>query len=166
MSDGQSAARHYQRLGKPAAKMVAAVRAPVLNVIDAIWVSHRALAGFPRKHRARQSDPGQPGPRCPGLLAAKNVCIPDRQQSRHHRPIFAGIRRLATQARRRSMTAGGLYKPDGGPRGAMSHRSESGMQAFTRPFPERSPAYFFTRWPGRIFPAWERRFLGERGYPA
>src|SRR5450756_1080381 len=46
MSDGHSAERHYQGLGAACGKMFASVRPPVLDIIDAIWVSHLALTGY------------------------------------------------------------------------------------------------------------------------
>jgi len=47
MSDGQSSFRHYSGLGETGGKMVVSVRTPVLNIIDAIWVSFSSLSGYP-----------------------------------------------------------------------------------------------------------------------
>ena len=47
MADGNSPFRHYAGLGETCGKMMVSVRPPVLNIIDAIWVSHTALKGFP-----------------------------------------------------------------------------------------------------------------------
>ena len=38
MSDGQSSFRHYTGLGETCGKMIASVRPPVLNIVDAMWV--------------------------------------------------------------------------------------------------------------------------------
>lgn len=48
MSDGQSGFRHYQGLGETCGKMVVSVRTPVLNIIDAIWVSYSSITGYPQ----------------------------------------------------------------------------------------------------------------------
>jgi Domain of unknown function (DUF362) len=45
MSDGQSGGRHYGQLGETCGKMMASVVKPVLNIIDAIWVSYSSLTG-------------------------------------------------------------------------------------------------------------------------
>jgi hypothetical protein len=44
MSDGQSNFRHYSGLGETCGKMVVSVRTPVLNILDAIWVSYSSLS--------------------------------------------------------------------------------------------------------------------------
>jgi hypothetical protein len=43
MSDGTSAKRHYQDLGSQCARMWTEVRAPDLNILDCIWVSHGSM---------------------------------------------------------------------------------------------------------------------------
>jgi hypothetical protein len=43
MSDGTSARRHYQDLGSQCARMWTEVRAPDLNILDCIWVSHGSM---------------------------------------------------------------------------------------------------------------------------
>ena len=47
MDDGQSALRHYSGLGETVGKMIASVATPVLNIIDATWVSYSSLTGWP-----------------------------------------------------------------------------------------------------------------------
>ncbi len=47
MKDGQSGFRHYRGLGETCGKMMASVCAPVLNILDAVWVSHKSLTGYP-----------------------------------------------------------------------------------------------------------------------
>jgi hypothetical protein len=43
MSDGTTAKRHYQDLGSQCARMWTEVRAPDLNILDCIWVSHGSM---------------------------------------------------------------------------------------------------------------------------
>src|SRR4030042_67046 len=47
MSDGQVGPRHYGKLGKTCGTMMGSVAPPVLTIIDAIWVSHSSLKGYP-----------------------------------------------------------------------------------------------------------------------
>ncbi|RPI98184.1 MAG: DUF362 domain-containing protein, partial [Candidatus Aminicenantes bacterium] len=61
MLDGQSSFRHYGGLGETCGKMMVSVHTPVLNIIDAIWVSHGALTGYPASatHRSNAIVAGQ-----------------------------------------------------------------------------------------------------------
>jgi len=47
MADGYSNIRHYSNSGMQCGKMWSLVRAPDLNILDCIWVSHEALCGYP-----------------------------------------------------------------------------------------------------------------------
>ncbi len=47
MADGYSSIRHYSESGTQCGKMWSLVRAPDLNILDCIWVSHESLAGYP-----------------------------------------------------------------------------------------------------------------------
>jgi len=132
MKDGHSPARHYLRLGETCGKMIVSVRPPVLNIIDAIWVSHKAITGFPegKTFRANQIVASQ-DPVALDYWAAKNVLYPIDQDARHH-PDFAGIAAWLEEARKTINDRGGLYKPDAGIRVDRVTRSESAMQVFTR----------------------------------
>jgi hypothetical protein len=65
MSDGTSARRHYQDLGSQCARMWTEVRAPDLNILDCIWVSHGSMTvgksyvsgciGYPPELTSRQN---------------------------------------------------------------------------------------------------------------
>jgi hypothetical protein len=54
MADGFSGIRHYAESGTQCGKMWGLVRAPDLNILDCIWVSHESLSGYPPEttHRA------------------------------------------------------------------------------------------------------------------
>lgn len=114
MSDGMAGARHYAALGETAGKMVVSVRAPVLNIIDAIWVSHQSLLGYPAgaTFRANQILASQ-DPVALDYWAAKYVIYPIDNNPRHH-PDHPGIDKWLTDARNTINGRGGLLNPGGG----------------------------------------------------
>jgi hypothetical protein len=114
MSDGSSPIRHYGQLGHTTGKMVSRVRTPVLNIIDAIWVSHRALKGYPAEmtFRANRLLASQ-DPVALDYWAAKNILYPIDGNDRHH-PDFPGVDVWLTQARDFINGAGGLSRPEDG----------------------------------------------------
>ena len=99
MSDGQSDFRHYGGLGETCGKMMVSVHTPVLNIMDAIWVSHAALTGYPASatHRADTIVASQ-DPVALDYWSAKNVLYPIDNNERH-RPDFPGIDAWLTAAR-------------------------------------------------------------------
>jgi hypothetical protein len=111
MADGQSGARHYQALGETCGRMIAAVRSPVLNVMDAIWVSHRALGGYPvsATHRANQLLASQ-DPVALDYWSAKAVLHPVDSNPRHS-PDRAGIDRWLTDCMNLVNSRGGIARP-------------------------------------------------------
>lgn len=113
MGDGQSGFRHYQGLGETCGKMIASVRSPVLNLLDALWVSHSSLTGYPADttFRANQILASQ-DPVALDYWAAKYILHPIDNNPRHH-PDFPGIDRWLTDARDTINTLGGLNSPDG-----------------------------------------------------
>ena len=114
MSDGQSGFRHYGGLGETCGKMAASVRTPILNIIDAIWVSHASLTGYPENttFKANQILASQ-DPVALDYWAAKHILYPIDNNPRHH-PDFPGIQQWLTDARRTINERGGLYDPDSG----------------------------------------------------
>lgn len=114
MSDGTSANRHYTDLGETCGRMIAAVRPPVLNVMDAIWVSHRALGGHPvsATHRANQLLASQ-DPVALDYWSAKTVLFPIDGNPRHA-PEHPGIDRWLTDCMNVVNTLGGIRRPDEG----------------------------------------------------
>jgi uncharacterized protein (DUF362 family) len=108
MSDGQSGFRHYTGLGETCGKMMVSVHTPVLNIMDAIWVSHGALAGYPASatHRADTIVASQ-DPVALDFWTAKHVLYPIDNNDRHH-PGFAGIDAWLTAARETINAAGGF----------------------------------------------------------
>jgi len=114
MSDGHSDARHYTGLGEACGRMIGAVRPPVLNVMDAIWVSHKSLGGHPENttYRANQLLASQ-DPVALDYWAAKIVLYPIDSNPRHA-PTYAGIDRWLTDCMTLVNSLGGIARPDEG----------------------------------------------------
>jgi len=108
MSDGQSGFRHYGGLGETCGKMMVSVHTPVLNIMDAIWVSHGALAGYPASatYRADTIVASQ-DPVALDYWTAKNILHPIDGNDRHH-PDFPGIDAWLTAARDIIVSRGGF----------------------------------------------------------
>jgi hypothetical protein len=129
MADGQTSFRHYSGLGETTGKMMAAVATPVLNIIDAIWVSYTALKGYPAEttFRANQLLASQ-DPVAADYFAAKHILYPIDGNPRHH-PDFLGISRWLTKAENTINARGGLLNPEKGIRVGHVTREESEMAA-------------------------------------
>jgi uncharacterized protein (DUF362 family) len=114
MADGQSDFRHYGGLGETCGKMMASVRTPVLNIMDAIWVSHGALSGYPASatYRADTILASQ-DPVALDYWSAKHVLYPIDNNERHH-PDHSGINAWLTAARDTINDRGGFAQTDRG----------------------------------------------------
>jgi Domain of unknown function (DUF362) len=108
MSDGQSGLRHYGGLGETCGKMMASVHTPVLNIMDAIWVSYTALTGYPAS-ATRRIDTliASQDPVALDYWSAKNILYPIDNNERHH-PSYAGINAWLTSARDTINNRGGF----------------------------------------------------------
>jgi len=114
MADGQSGFRHYAGLGETCGKMVASVRTPVLNIIDAIWVSHGSLWGYPKATTTRINQIiASQDPVALDHWAAKYLLYPINGEQRHH-PSFPGIAAWLHSAALTINSQGQLYNPDKG----------------------------------------------------
>jgi hypothetical protein len=114
MADGQSPFRHYSGLGETCGKMMVSVRTPVLNIIDAIWVSHASLTGYPASTTFRSNEIlASQDPVALDYWAAKYILYPIDNNPRHH-PDFSGIDQWLTSARDIINLRGGLYQPERG----------------------------------------------------
>lgn len=112
MADGRKVERHYAGLGRACAEMFARVRAPVLNVVDATWVSHASLKGYPAATTTRVNQlMASQDPVALDYLAAKEILFPIDANPRHH-PGFPGIQRWLTAARDGINEVGGLADPE------------------------------------------------------
>lgn len=130
MSDGLTGYRHYEGLGKTCGAMVASVRAPVLNIIDATWVSQRNIKGHPesKPFRANRIAAGQ-DPVALDYWAAKYILYPIDRNERHH-PSFPGINAWLRDARDIINASGGLYDPEQGIQVGRATKDERRMRVF------------------------------------
>ncbi len=128
MADGQFDYRHYAGLGETCGNMFAQVRAPVLNIIDAIWVSQGSLSGHPHETTTRvdQLVAGQ-DPVALDYWAAKYILHPIDRNQRHH-PDFPGIHGWLNDARRVINRRRALWKPSQGLRAKKSNLNENRMK--------------------------------------
>ena len=108
MSDGNSDFRHYGGLGETCGKMMASVHTPVLNIMDAIWVSQGALTGYPASATTRANTIlASQDPVALDYWSAKYVLYPVDNNVRH-RPDHAGIDAWLTDARDTIVGRGGF----------------------------------------------------------
>jgi len=114
MNDGNSGYRHYAGLGETCGKMVVSVRPPVLNLMDAIWVSHGSLQGYPASttFNANRIVASQ-DPVALDYWAAKNILYPINKNYNHH-PDNATIQDWLYVAQGFINNRGGLYSPQSG----------------------------------------------------
>jgi uncharacterized protein (DUF362 family) len=114
MRDGYHDYRHYRGVGATCGDMVATVRAPVLNVVDAIWVSHASLTGYPPATTTRVNQLlASQDPVALDYVAARDVLYPIDGNPAHH-PSDPALRRVLVAARDRINARGGIANADAG----------------------------------------------------
>jgi uncharacterized protein (DUF362 family) len=114
MSDGQHSFRHYNGLGETCGKMMVSVHTPVLNIMDAIWVSHGSLTGYPASATFRADTVvASQDPVALDYWTAKYILYPINNNYRHH-PDFAGIDTWLTAARDIIVNRGGFTQKSRG----------------------------------------------------
>jgi len=128
MADGQSSFRHYAGLGETCGKMMVSVHTPVLNIVDAIWVSQTSLIGYPASttFRTNQIVAGQ-DPVALDYWAAKYILYPVDNNPRHH-PDHAGVDAWLTAARDLINGRGGFLQADKGIQVQMVTKTESEIE--------------------------------------
>jgi uncharacterized protein (DUF362 family) len=132
MSDGQSPFRHYGGLGETCGRMMASVRPPVLNLMDAIWVSYGSITGYPAGATTRVNQLlASQDPVALDYWAAKYIIYPIDQNFNHH-PDYPGISKWLNDAAQTINSLGGLLRPEMGIQVGQVTRAESEMQAFKR----------------------------------
>jgi hypothetical protein len=104
-----SGSYHYSEIGNATGDMFSVVRAPVLNVIDCIWVSPGALSGFP-EHNTVRTDRLLAGidPVALDYYAGKQVLYPAGGDPYHHPDMSSDYQAFMTQARDRINANGGI----------------------------------------------------------
>ena len=132
MQDGWVSPRHYNILGETCGKMVQAVNTPVLNIMDAIWVSHRSLKGYPEHttFRANRIAASQ-DPVALDYWSAKHILFPIDRDPRHH-PDFLGNHKWLEQSKVTINSRGGLKDPEKGILINNVTRSENQMRVFSQ----------------------------------
>jgi uncharacterized protein (DUF362 family) len=130
MSDGQSGFRHYGGLGETCGKMMVTVHTPALSIMDAIWVSHAAITGYPASatFRANQIVASQ-DPVALDYWAAKNILYPIDNNERH-RPDYSGIDAWLSAAMTTINGRGGFSGLDRGILIKNTTKTESQMRLF------------------------------------
>jgi hypothetical protein len=110
--------------------MVAKVRTPALNIMDAIWVSYASIIGFPpdTTFRTNQVAASQ-DPVALDAFSAQNIIYPIDKNERHN-PSFPGIDAWLTQARDTINNGGGLYNPSAGVYVDQVTKDETQMRVF------------------------------------
>ncbi len=109
MSDGGSGERHYSRLGQHCGEMIARVRAPVINILDCIWVSQGALAGYPSKDTTRLNQLlASIDPVALDYWATKHLLYPIDNNEEHNPDRFAVLQNHLVQAQDVINSAGGI----------------------------------------------------------
>jgi hypothetical protein len=115
MSDGNSSFRHYGGLGETCGKMMVSVRTPVLNIIDAIWVSYASLAGYPADTTARANQIlASQDPVALDYWAAKYILYPISNNPGHFPTPGGIVDGWLTGARDMINGRGGLLDPGSG----------------------------------------------------
>jgi hypothetical protein len=109
MSDSGYGERHYKKLGQHCGEMITRVRAPVINLLDCIWVSQGALTGYPPKNTTRLNQLlASIDPVALDYWAAKHLLYPIDNNEEHHPDKFTPLRSHLTQAREVINSEGGI----------------------------------------------------------
>ena len=128
MADGYSAIRHYEESGSQCGKMWNLVRAPDLNILDCIWVSHESLLGYPPEttYRANILLAGI-DPVALDYYANKHVLLPlgGNRAQLHDPDAFAGLSNHLIGARDFINTNGGI-------KGKLSVMGDSNIEVISK----------------------------------
>jgi Domain of unknown function (DUF362) len=111
MADGNIAIRHYLKSGTQCGEMWSLVRAPDLNLLDCIWVSHESLRGYPPE-TTRRTNVLLAGidPVALDYHASKHVLLPlgGNQANQHDPDSFPGLINHLTGAQTYINANGGI----------------------------------------------------------
>ncbi len=133
MRDGSGYGRHYNSLGNTCGRMVKDVCTPVLNIMDAIWVSQGALKGYPESTTARTNRiTASQDPVALDYWTAKHILYPVDKNHRHH-PDYRGVLKWLEQAKTLINDLGGLKDLSKGILVDKVTYNESRMNVFSQP---------------------------------
>ena len=128
MADGHSGIRHYLQSGTQCGKIWSLVRAPDLNILDCIWVSHESLRGYPPE-TTRRTNILLAGvdPVALDYYASKNVLLPlgGSQAQQHNPDSFSGLMNHLSGAQI-------FINANGGIAGLPSRQGDDSIELFTR----------------------------------
>lgn len=109
MSDSGYGERHYRRLGEYCGEIIAKVRSPLIHILDCVWVSPAALAGYPPKNTTRLNQLlASVDPVALDYWAAKHLLYLIDNNMEHHPDRFTPLRNHLTQARDVMNSGGGI----------------------------------------------------------
>jgi len=109
MEDGKYSERHYDELGVHCGEMISNVRAPVLNILDCIWVTQVAWAGYPPENTTRLDQLlASVDPVALDYWAAKHLLYPIDNNVKHHPDKSPVLRKHLIQARDSINARGGI----------------------------------------------------------
>jgi hypothetical protein len=109
MADGWRSERHYEKLGAHCGEMIAEVRAPALNILDCIWVTHVRWAGYPLEYTTRLDQLlASVDPIALDYWAAKHLLYPIDDNTEHHPDKYDPLRKQLIKARDVINSKGGI----------------------------------------------------------
>jgi len=109
MADGNHHERHYEKLGQHCGEMIAKVRPPVINILDCIWVTQIAWAGYPPENTTRLNQLlASIDPVALDYWAAKYLLYPIDNDDEHHPDKFSPLQNHLIQARTVINSEGGI----------------------------------------------------------
>jgi hypothetical protein len=127
MSDGYSGIRHYSQSGTQCGRMFIETRAPVLNIVDCIWVSQDSLSGYPVSTTTR-TDTLLAGidPVALDYHASKHILLPlgGSYTNQHDPDTFSGLINHLDGAQTTINNSGGIG-------GQMSNRGDANIDVFS-----------------------------------
>ncbi len=109
MADGKRDERHYRKLGQHCGEMIAKIRAPVITILDCIWVTQVAWAGYPPENTTRLDQLlASIDPVALDYWASKYLLYPIDNNKEHHPDKFTVLRNHLIQARDTINSEGGI----------------------------------------------------------
>jgi len=109
MADGWRRERHYEKLGAHCGEMIARVRAPVLNVLDCIWVTQVRWAGYPPENTTRLDQLlASLDPVALDYWASKHLLYPIDGNEEHNPDEYQPLRSYLTRVRDLVNAGGGI----------------------------------------------------------
>jgi hypothetical protein len=115
MADGTSEERHYEerhyaQLGPHCGEMIVRIKAPVLNLLDCIWVTQVEWSGYPVENTTRLDELlASVDPVALDYWASKYLLYPIDANEEHHPDRFPGLRDALLQARDVINAGGGIF---------------------------------------------------------